>query len=51
MSVGRFSSVLFPVFAWLATRVHGRARTRLIVAFAVGQAVLAALFFTWHPII
>ena len=26
-------------------------RTRLIVAFAVGQAVLAALFFTWHPII
>jgi uncharacterized membrane protein len=51
MSVGRFSSVLFPVFAWLATRVHGRARTRLIVAFAVGQAVLAALFFTWHPIV
>jgi hypothetical protein len=51
MSVGRFSSVLFPVFAWLATRVHGRARTRLIVAFALAQAVLAALFFTWHPII
>jgi Gpi18-like mannosyltransferase len=51
LSMGRFCSVLFPVFAWLATRVRGRARTRLIVAFAVGQAVLAALFFTWHPII
>jgi hypothetical protein len=51
MSVGRFSSVLFPVFAWLAIRLRGRARTRLVVAFAIGQAVLAALFFTWHPIL
>jgi mannosyltransferase PIG-V len=51
LSMGRFCSVLFPVFAWLATRVRGRARTRLIVAFAVGQAILAALFFTWHPIV
>jgi mannosyltransferase PIG-V len=50
MSLGRFSSVMFPAFAWLAWRVRGRARTRLIVACAVGQAVLAALFFTWHPI-
>jgi hypothetical protein len=51
MSMGRFCSVMFPVFAWLATRVRGRARTRLIVAFAVCQAILAALFFTWHPIV
>jgi hypothetical protein len=51
LSVGRFSSVMFPVFAWLATRVRGRARTRLILAFAVGQAVLAALFFIWKPIL
>jgi hypothetical protein len=51
MSLGRFSSVMFPVFAWLAVRVQGRARTRLILAFAVGQAVLAALFFLWEPII
>jgi hypothetical protein len=51
MSVGRFSSVMFPVFAWLATRVRGRARTRLILAFAIGQAVLAALFFIWEPVI
>jgi hypothetical protein len=51
MSLGRFSAVMFPVFAWLALRVRGRARTRLIVAFAVGQALLAALFFIWKPVI
>ena len=51
ISIGRFCSVLFPVFAWLATRVSGRARTTLIIAFALGQAILAALFFTWHPVV
>ena len=51
MSAGRFSSVMFPVFAWLATRVRGRARTALVLAFAVGQAVLAVLFFLWEPIV
>jgi hypothetical protein len=50
MSAGRFSSVMFPVFAWLATCIRGRARTRLILVFAVGQAVLAALFFVWQPV-
>jgi len=50
MSLGRFSSVMFPAFAWLAWRVRGRARDRLILACVLGQAVLAALFFTWHPI-
>jgi hypothetical protein len=50
MSLGRFSSVMFPAFAWLAWRMRGRARNRLILACALGQAVLAALFFTWHPI-
>jgi hypothetical protein len=51
LSMGRFCAVMFPVFAWLATSVRGRARTRLIVAFALGQAILAALFFTWQPIV
>ena len=51
LSLGRFTSVMFPLFAWLATRVRGRARTRLILVFAVGQAVLAALFFIWDPIV
>ncbi len=51
LSLGRFTSVMFPMFAWLATRVRGRARRRLIVAFAVGLAVTTALFFSWRPII
>jgi Mannosyltransferase (PIG-V) len=51
LSMGRFCSVTFPVFAWLAARIRGRARTWLIVAFALGQAILAALFFTWQPIV
>jgi hypothetical protein len=50
MSLGRFSSVMFPAFAWLAWGVRGRARTWLIVGCAAAQAVLGALFFTWHPI-
>ena len=37
MSLGRFSSVMFPAFAWLAWRVRGRARTWLIVACATLQ--------------
>jgi hypothetical protein len=51
MSLGRFSSVMFPVFAWLAARVPAPMLTRLIVAFGLGQALLAALFFTWHAIL
>jgi hypothetical protein len=50
MSLGRFSSVMFPAFAWLAWRVRGRARTWLIVGCATLQIALGALFFTWHPI-
>jgi hypothetical protein len=51
MSLGRFSSVMFPVFAWLAVRVPAPMRTPLIVAFGLVQALLAALFFTWHAIL
>ena len=50
MSLGRFSTVMFPAFAWLSWRVRGRARTWLILSCAVAQVVLGALFFTWHPI-
>ncbi len=50
MSLGRFSSVMFPAFAWLAWRVRGRTRTWLIAGCAALQIVLGALFFTWHPI-
>lgn len=51
VSLGRFTSVMFPLFVWLATIVEGRRRRALVVAFAVGQAIAAALFFTWRPLV
>jgi hypothetical protein len=51
LSAGRFTSVMFPTFAWLSTFVRGRRRRWLIAAFALGQIATAALFFTWRAII
>ena len=53
LSMGRFTSVLFPLFLWLAWRLRGRrrAQTATLVAFGVGQAVAAALFFAWRPLV
>lgn len=48
LSIGRFTSVLFPVFIWLGAAV-GWPRTTALV-FACGQLVLASLFFTDRPI-
>ncbi|HKV99249.1 MAG TPA: mannosyltransferase family protein [Vicinamibacterales bacterium] len=48
LSIGRFTSVLFPMFIWL-----GAAATRprvLLGVFAALEAVLATLFFTDRPI-
>jgi DNA ligase D-like protein (predicted polymerase) len=50
MSIGRMTSVLFPAFLWLAAAVPERYLTPLVVAFAVGQGLVAALFFTWRPV-
>jgi hypothetical protein len=50
LSAGRFSSVLFPAFVWLAGAVTPRQRTAWIVSFAVLQAMCAALFYTWRPL-
>lgn len=51
LSVGRFSSVLFPVFVWLADAIPERQRSAWIVGFAAFQALNAALFYTWRPLI
>jgi hypothetical protein len=49
MGIGRFTSVMFPVFIWLATAT--RSRTPLLLGvFAVLQGLLTALFFTDRPI-
>lgn len=50
VSMGRYTSVLFPIFIWLALalRVHRLALTAS--CFALFQGILAGLFFTWRPI-
>jgi hypothetical protein len=49
MSVGRFTSTLFPLFFALAALVPERQLTGWVVAFSVLQGLLAVLFFTWRP--
>ena len=50
LSAGRFSSVLFPAFIWLATAVPANHRAGWIAVFAALQAFSAALFYTWRPL-
>jgi len=49
LSAGRFSSVLFPAFVWLAEVVPAAHRAGWIASFAAFQACNAALFYTWRP--
>jgi hypothetical protein len=49
LSAGRFSSVMFPAFIWLAGAVPARHRAGWIASFAAIQALNAALFYTWRP--
>jgi len=50
LSAGRFSSVLFPAFIWLAAVVPSPHRPAWIASFAALQAYNAALFYTWRPL-
>jgi hypothetical protein len=50
LSVGRFSSVLFPAFIWLAAVVPVRHRSGWLASFMAVQAFGAALFYTWHEL-
>ena len=50
LSAGRFSSVLFPAFIWLATAVPATQRGGWIATFAALQGFSAALFYTWRPL-
>ena len=49
LSMGRLTATLFPLFIWLGLSLSDRTRDRWVVAFAMGQAVLAMLFYTWRP--
>ena len=50
VSAGRFSSVLFPSFIWLAGAVPPRHRAGWVATFAAIQAFNAALFYTWRQL-
>ena len=50
LSDGRLSAVMFPVFLWLASAVPARQRPHWVTAFAVGQGLCAALFYTWREL-
>ncbi len=51
LSMGRFTSVMFPIFIWLAEQPRAGRRRLVLAGWAVAQAVAAALFFTWRPLV
>jgi len=50
LSIGRLSATLFPLFLALAAVAPPRVVTAFIIAFAAGQGLVAAIFFTWRPL-
>jgi len=50
LSMGRLTSTLFPVFIALAAISSSRTVATLVTAFALGQAAVAAIFFSWRPL-
>ena len=51
MSMGRFTSVLFPVFITLGLRLRSDAAVlACLSAWSLLQAVVAAMFFSWRSI-
>jgi hypothetical protein len=50
ISAGRFSSVMFPAFIWLASVVPPAHRPGWLASFAAFQALNAAMFYTWRPL-
>ncbi|HUQ86543.1 MAG TPA: mannosyltransferase family protein [Vicinamibacterales bacterium] len=50
LSMGRVTSVLFPVFLWLGAAVPARHRAAWIGLFALLQGFVAVMFFTWRPL-
>ena len=51
LSIGRLTSVMFPVFIWLAAAVPARHRAAWLAAFALFQGWGASLFFTLREFI
>ena len=50
LSMGRITSVIFPLFVWLGTAVSQKHRIAWLMGFAMLQALGAIVFFTWRPL-
>lgn len=50
LSMGRVTSVLFPVFMWMGAVVPVKHRLGWLIVFALLQSLAAILFFTWRPL-
>jgi hypothetical protein len=50
LSMGRVTATIFPLFLALAVIVPPRLVLPLVTAFAMGQGLVAVLFFTWRPL-
>ena len=50
LSMGRVTSVLFPVFLWLGAAVPAAQRTPWLIGFSMMQALCAIAFCTWRPL-
>jgi hypothetical protein len=50
LSMGRVTSILFPVFLWMGAAIPPRHRYAWIGLFALLQGFVAVMFFTWRPL-
>ena len=50
LSMGRVTSILFPVFLWMGGALPPRHRHAWIGFFALLQGFVAVMFFTWRPL-
>ncbi len=51
MSIGRVTATMFPIFMWMAIGQSTRTTVVVAIAFAMLQALAAALFYTWRPFV
>jgi hypothetical protein len=50
LSIGRFTSIVFPLFVWLAITLPREQRALTATIFGIGQALVACAFFTNRPL-
>lgn len=51
LSMGRLTSVMFPIFLWLGAAIPPGHRSSWFMTFAMLQALCAVAFFTWRPLV